>query len=78
MGCKRVNQAAKNANWETDRLQIYATNWFHEFFGSNYFTIEIELLFFMVSDIDPFSAKPVLDLIVAAYDHEAIIAVLVY
>ena len=35
-------------------------------------------LFFMVGDVDPFSTKPVLDLIVTAYDHKAVIAVLIY
>ena len=34
-------------------------------------------LFFVVSDVDPFAAKPVLDLVVATYDHEAVIAVFV-
>ena len=43
---------------------------------NNNATWGIPKLFFMVSDVDPFSAKPVFSFIIAAYDHQAIIAVL--
>jgi hypothetical protein len=32
----------------------------------------------VVSDINPLSAKPVFDLIIAAYDHKAVVTVLIY
>jgi hypothetical protein len=35
-------------------------------------------LFFMISDVDPFSAKPVLDFIITAYNDQAVIAILIY
>ena len=35
-------------------------------------------LFFMVGDVNSFPAKPVLDLIVTAYDHKAVITILIH
>jgi hypothetical protein len=32
----------------------------------------------MVGDVNSFPAKPVLDLIIAAYDHKAVTTVLIY
>jgi len=92
--CDDVNQRAKNASsyqvkYETDRLQIYV-----QLFGfANFFRTGLMVrlrtsvifrpmglpdLFFVVSDVYPFPAKPVFDLIIATYDHESVTAVLVY
>ena len=35
-------------------------------------------LFFMISNVDPFSAKPVLNFIITAYNDQAVIAILIY
>jgi len=45
---------------------------------NNNATWGIPKLFFMVSDVDSFSAKPVFDLIITTYDHQAVITVLIY
>ena len=38
----------------------------------------LQNLFFVVSDVDPFPAKLIFSLIIAAYDHKAVAAILVH